>query len=221
VTDTVESIGESEPTNGRGAASVAGGEKPIPAEENAVTGLPEPTAAADVSGRDLSLQLSEVERRILTAFEEKLAFDTVKEKQLDRLHDELQRYRSDLVTKAIRPVFQSVIRLHDDLGKVLDALAREEPSQVTPERLLKLLRSFHDDVELALNNNGVSSVRTETEIFDPRRQRVLRTVETTDASQVGKLAGRLRPGFEYEGNLIEKERVAVYAMPSTKTVFKA
>jgi len=176
---------------------------------------------ADVSGRELSRQILSVETRLLHAFEEKLAFDAVKEKQLDRLHEELQRHRSDLVAKAIRPVFQSVIRLHDDLGKVLEALAREDPALLTADRLLKLLSGFRDDVELALNNNGVSSFRSETEMFDPRKQRVLRTVDTTDESQVGRLAARLRPGFEYEDNILEKERVAVFALAPSKATSKS
>lgn len=169
------------------------------------------TAAGSDSGAVVVL-LKEMEGRILDAFEQKLAFDAVKEKQLDRLHDELQGYRADLVARAVRPVFQSLIRLHDDLSKVLEALDREDRANLSPDRLLDLLRGFRDDVELALNHNGVESYREDVQIFDPRRQRALRTVRTTDQTQVGTIAAQVRPGFQLGETILEKERVAVYAM---------
>jgi molecular chaperone GrpE len=165
----------------------------------------------------LRAQLSEMEARILGAFQEKLAFDATKEKQIDRMHDELQRYRSDLVAKATRPVLNSLVRLHDDMGKVLDALAAERPEKLSAEQLLKLLHGFRDDVELALNNSGVTSFRGVCDVFDPKRQRVMRTIETEDQAQVGRLAERVRVGFEDETGIIEKERVAVYVISRPKT----
>jgi molecular chaperone GrpE len=161
--------------------------------------------------------LANMERRILEAFEQKLAFDETKEKQIDRLHGELQGYRTDLVGRTVKPVLLSLIRLHDDFGKVLDALDREDPAKLTSERLLKLLKGFRDDVELALNHNGVQAFTVETEIFDPRRQRALRAVETTEQGQVGHLAARLRPGFEQGEAILERERVAVFALKQPKT----
>lgn len=45
----------------------------------------------------LSELLSNMERRLLDAFNQKLAFDNFKEKQIDRLHEELQAYKADLL----------------------------------------------------------------------------------------------------------------------------
>lgn len=149
---------------------------------------------------------------LLRAIEDRLALDRFRETQIDKLHMELQTYKADLVSKAIQPVLKSLIRLHDDMGKVLEALEKEEPAQLTPERALHLLDGFREDVELALHHNGVIAFRTEDDTFDPRRQRVLRTVQTDDPDTVGRLAARLRPGFEQGETVLEKERVAVYVI---------
>lgn len=173
----------------------------------------DPVAAGAVrpeAPHDLAALVLDLEKNILDAFERKIAFDATKEKQIDRLHAELQGHRSDLVGRAIRPVFESVIRLHDDFGKVLDALEAEDPAKVTAQRLLSLLKGFHDDVELALEHNGVAAFRSEDTKFNPQRQRVARTVKTADASLVGQVAARIRPGFSNGDTLIERERVAVY-----------
>ena len=41
---------------------------------------------------------------MLDAFDQKLAFDNFKEKQIDRLHEEMQGYKNDLLLKAARPL---------------------------------------------------------------------------------------------------------------------
>lgn len=168
------------------------------------------TEATTGKGMDIQEQLATLERNVLNAFESKIAFDLTKEKQIDRLHAELQGHRSDLVGRAIRPVFQSLVRLYDDFDKVLEALQAEDQAKLTAERLLGLLKGFRDDVELALEHNGVTAFRTDEEKFDPIRQRVARTIKTADESLIGLIAARVRPGFEGGGAIIERERVAVY-----------
>lgn len=156
--------------------------------------------------------------RIEGALESKHALDCFREAQVDRLHAELQDHRNDLVGKAVRPVFRSMIRLHDDVGKVLDALGRDEPEALSAERMLGLLRGFRDDVETALDQHGVTTFRLPTEEFDPRRQTVARTIETDEPARVGHIAGRVNPGFESGDAVLQKERVAVYvAMRSSAT----
>jgi len=49
---------------------------------------------------------------LLDAFNQKLAFDNFKEKQIDRLHEELQAYKSDLLLKATQPLIAAMIKLH-------------------------------------------------------------------------------------------------------------
>lgn len=147
--------------------------------------------------------------RVMNLLDEKHALDRFREAQIDRLHGELQGYKSDLVGRAVRPVLMSLVRLHDDLSKMIDLLAAEDPGRLTPERLAKLLEEFREDVELALDRNGVTSVRTAVSTFDSRRHKIVLTIETPDPEQVGQIAASLRPGFEHGGTLIEKERVVV------------
>jgi molecular chaperone GrpE (heat shock protein) len=169
---------------------------------------PAPVAASsDLLGQGIE--------RLLRAWDEREARDRFREKQIDRLHDELQGYKADLISKATRPALQSLIRLHDDVAKVSEALQREEPAKLTPERFMKILDGFKDDVLIALEQNGVAAFQDPDDKFNPLRQKALKTVPGEPES-LGRIAQRNRPGFERGDAVLEKERVTVYAASAPK-----
>jgi molecular chaperone GrpE (heat shock protein) len=149
---------------------------------------------------------------LLQEFRDKLALDQFKEDQIARLHEELQAYKADFIQKTAREILQGLIRLHDDLGKTAVSLRQKPVEELTPERFFQQFAGFQDDIELLLGQHGVERVEAEGEAFDPRRQTALRTVATEDLNRVGRVAERLRPGFEQGQVLLQKERVAVYVL---------
>ena len=147
---------------------------------------------------------------ILKAFDAKLAYDASKQVQVDRLHEELQQHRSDLVTRAARPLVRGMVRLHDDIGKLVSALRAKSADELSPERFFSLLEGLQEDVEIVLGQNGIATFREPSGPFDPRRQRVLRKVTTCEEELAGAVAESLRPGFEQGTEILEKERVATF-----------
>jgi hypothetical protein len=85
---------------------------------------------------DLSALLSNLEARLLDAFNQKLAFDNFKEKQIDRLHEELQGYKSDLLLKAAQPLIAAMIKLRADAGRLIIGISQEDPTKLTAERII-------------------------------------------------------------------------------------
>ncbi len=147
---------------------------------------------------------------ILQEIRETAAVDRFREGQVDRLHAELQTYKNDLVSKQARLLIQGIVRLHDDLGRSVAALRQKPAEELTPETLFRQLADFQDDVELLLGQHGVERFEAPGEEFDPRRQTVARTVPTDDPGCAGRIAERVRPGFEQGEKILQKERVAVW-----------
>jgi hypothetical protein len=79
--------------------------------------------------------LSHLEARLLDAFNQ-LAFDNFKEKQIDRLHEELQGYKSDLLLKAAQPLIAAMIKLRADAGRLIIGISQEDPTKLTAERII-------------------------------------------------------------------------------------
>jgi molecular chaperone GrpE len=184
--------------------------------------IPEPAVSTNGSeGSGLSTALERLETSItaglgdlLREVHEKAALDRFREEQIDRLHAELQAYKNDLVSKTARQLLQGLVRLHDDLARSVAVLRQKPPEELTPETLFRQLADFQDDIELLLGQHGVERFAEIGETFDPHRQTVARTVPTDDPGQVGRIADRVRPGFEQGETLLQKERVAVYIAPN-------
>lgn len=115
--------------------------------------------------------MAEVQR----SFQDKLAYDRAKDQQISRLHDELQEHKLDLLGRAKRPQLRGMIRLHDDLGKVVAFLRRKPDEDLTAERLFQVLEDFREDLEMLLGQNGVETFQTPGESFDP-----IKTAPTTE-----------------------------------------
>ena len=168
------------------------------------------TNPADTSLARLEARIEAGIAEVLAEFRGKLAYDATKQEQVDRLHAELQGHRADLVGKAVKPLLLGLVRLHDDVGKVLGALREKPEADLTPALLLRHIAEIQDDVALLLGQHGAETFTVMGDAFDPRRQTAARMVPTDDAARVGGVAARVRPGFEIGDAVLQKERVAVY-----------
>lgn len=192
----------------------APGERPS-GEDGVIAPAPPPAHDALIEGiRRLEEHVTAQTGRLMQAFSEKLAFDGFKEEQIARLHAELQQHREGLLERTTRPLLNAVIRVHDNLGKVVSSLRTRPPEEITPERTFRVLDGFREDLELLLSQHGVESFDPHDDVFDPRIHTVLRTVPTDDPSRIGRIAERVRPGFSLGDALLQKARVAVFTAQS-------
>ena len=175
---------------------------------------PDPATALAGTLRSLTSSLEDSVARIFHELHSRHTADRFKEGQIDRLHQELQAYKSDAAERPVRQLLLGVVRLHDDLGKATAALRQRPSEELTPEVFFRHFDDLRDDIELLLGQHGVEPFEAPGDCFDPHRQTALRTVTTPDATLTGQIAGRLRPGFQQGDRLLQKERVAVYVAPA-------
>jgi molecular chaperone GrpE len=169
------------------------------------------TGEAD-SLADLSAMLSNLQERLLDAFDQKLAFDAFKERQIDRLHEEVQGYKSDLLLKAARPLIAAMIMLHADIGRLISGISREDPTKLTVERIIGFFDGFRDEIIDLLAAQGVEVFHAarDDDRFDAWRQSSVGVVETSDPELVGRIAEIVQPGFEQGSTVLSKEKVKIY-----------
>jgi molecular chaperone GrpE len=184
---------------------------PAPGSPAAPSPAPDPRLETLVARLDgLAEGLGKRLDALHASFEREVRAEATRERVVDRLHAELQEYKQDLLLSALRPVFIDLIQLHDDVGKLRDAIAGDVP--LDPARARSMLDDVQQGLEDVLYRQGVEPFQVEGTAFDPRQQRAVATVETDDPSLGKTLAARLRKGFRAGEKVIRPEVVSVHAL---------
>jgi len=138
-------------------------------------------------------------------FQSKIKYDEQKEKTITKLHDELQVYKRDLYKKMLLPIINDLIHFTNRSEKDLDFL-KDAPA----DKLLERLHYFLDDVRDVLDRQGVEAFKLESDEFDPKKQKILKTIETDDPSLDKKIANHRLFGYEWEDKIVKHEGVDIY-----------
>ncbi len=165
-----------------------------------------PCTRLEAAVRSLARETEELR----TAVETGQARERFLERQIDKLHAEVQAHKTGLLQKLQRPYVMGLVQLHDGLGRVAEHLNAVPDKVYSADEAAALLTGFQEDVELLLEQNAVRMFREPGEIFVPARQTSLQTVPTQDPADIGRIARKVRPGFETEETVVRKELVCVY-----------
>ncbi|MDA8019821.1 MAG: nucleotide exchange factor GrpE [Thermoanaerobaculia bacterium] len=210
-------VNSEEPPDAANPAPDAPAIEPRDAKEPPAAADPSDTSSASDALEGVLRSLDERLSALASSFDTKLAIDEHKNRQIDALHRDLQEHKQDLLARALRPILAGLVRLYDDLGRAADGV-QERAEDLIPSEAAQFLREFREDVEILLDENGVLVFSEPVERFDPQRQTARKTLDTDDPERVGQIARRVRPGFERDGLVLQKERVDVYAArPITAT----
>lgn len=184
-----------------------------PILQQSLQGVEEP---ATLFGKleDIQNQLA----KLTDDFETKFQYDQHKEKIIDNLHAELQKYKGDLLGKLLQPLLLDVISVIDDFYKQINFYQTQDLTAVSPEKLMKLLESFPTDLENLLYRQGVEPFYHQENTFNPARQRVVKSIPTEEPTLDKTVAQIIRVGYEWEGKVLRREMVKVYVYQPRKSI---
>lgn len=154
--------------------------------------------------------LQEQLNSLQTEFQSKLKYDQHKDKIIDNLHSQLQEYKDNLIKKLLQPMIMDVIHTIDDFNKLISHYQQQEPSHIDSQKLIKLMESVPDELEHLLYRQGVEIFNESETVFNPSRQKVVKTVPTSESAKDKTIAQSVRKGYEWEGQVLRKEMVEVY-----------
>ena len=138
-------------------------------------------------------------------FDEKIAIDAHKAELFNRMYDELAAYKKDLYSKIMKPFIMETISLLDDYERIIERM-----DTFDEEKLKKYIQGVPDDLQNLLSNNGVERFEDDSEKFNPKTQRAVRTEQTEDSALDNTIAERIRQGYYWNGIILKPEMVKIY-----------
>lgn len=155
------------------------------------------TAMDDISNKLESLE---------SLFKKRLSYDEGKEKILDKLHAELQDYKSDVYFKLTRPIFHDIAVVLDDIRKmkICGDLGSKSETESFMETVTESLLCLLDKYEVLPFSSEVNSK------FDAVKQRIVGTKSTDNDLLVGLIAESVFAGLMQKDQLVFPEKVVIY-----------
>lgn len=167
--------------------------------------------AGDGTLHDKVLRVQEGVDKLLERFDEKLLHDEARTNEIKRLNTELAKHQPDARWNTARPFVEQMIRHLDGIQRFVQTY--EGRRDTTAKEFVEALEWLHEDIELSLEEHGVTSYRPEAgkDPFDGRRHSVVGDpVPTTDPSLSRVIERCVRPGFERASKVVARAAVRIY-----------
>lgn len=136
---------------------------------------------------------------------QRLQYDDVKEKVIDRQHAELSALREGLQRDLMRPLLYDIAQTLDDMRKAKAAYAEQDAQQV-----VDAIDDIEEMLVYLLEKNDVEQVTSAEGDPFTSKQRMLKTVPTQDVDKGKTIAASVAPGYMWGEEPLFKEKVQVY-----------
>ena len=175
-------------------------------------------------------ELSDKIDSISKCYEEKIKYDEGKQTTINRQYSELQSIREGIPYSYLKSIIKDIILTMTDLRRMTRSFKNklEKGEELSIDHVIDTYASYEDDLLDILEKNGVDTYSYESNTYEPRKQKAVKIIDTSDESLNKAVAERLMDGFiktEYRQvedsntkelkvvsveNIIEKEHVNVY-----------
>ncbi len=190
-------------------------EKEMELEKERVSGEKEPTQESVLYEESDIKNIKEdiaciygVMRRLEKKFEAEILDSQNKAEAVKSIYKELNEYKAGLVEKALKNVLYDIIDMREMMFSKVKFVREKEGKDMIP---LEEFESYADDIGDILEKHEVTIYKGETGVENTAvRQKIVRKVETADASMVKKVAESLSYGYEYNGKIIYPEKISIY-----------
>ncbi|MCC8162014.1 MAG: nucleotide exchange factor GrpE [Lachnospiraceae bacterium] len=148
-------------------------------------------------------------------FEQRLRTDEYKNRLFDQLYGDLKEYQNDVVASVTTPMLMEII-------SILDRMKKQSPSPDPddyPGAYAALLRNWNnavEDLEDLLYAQDTEPYSEEGDVPDTKRQKIVKTVATSDRSLDNQIAQHLSGGYVKNNRIIKFERVSIYKYQEEK-----
>lgn len=176
----------------------------------------EETSKSEANIEEILEKVNQSIQEVKEEFVSKVKYDGHKDKIIDELHEELQGYKDDIIHKLLRPVITDIIYTIDNNNKTVQALRQKDVSEIDPKKLIGIIEGQSEDLEDILYRQGVEEFTYVMPEFDPKKQKIIKTVETAEREKDRTVARSLKKGYMFENRVIRHELVEVYVYKEKK-----
>ncbi|MCD4656503.1 MAG: nucleotide exchange factor GrpE [Planctomycetes bacterium] len=144
--------------------------------------------------------------KLTESFNKRFLNDKAKDQAFDKLYESMQEYKDDFLVNAKKPIFLDLIRLNDDIQKMLS----QENNGSSEEETDNKLELISDLVIEILYRNDIDVISEAPKIFDRNFQKSVKRVITDSKEKDREVVEILKIGFIHGSQIVRPQEVSVY-----------
>lgn len=140
----------------------------------------------------------------------KLEYDTVKEKAFDKLYEEMkeQKEQAALFDKAVEPLLRDLLLLYDNMKQFESSLVNQQ--DLSKEKILQNFKYIVDDLIETLYRQDVIPMNEDLSTsFNSKIHRAIKTEFTDKVSEDYGILKILRNGFKWREKILRPQEVMI------------
>lgn len=145
-------------------------------------------------------------------FEQKIQNDEWKNQKYDEMHNRMLKYQDDMLLKTIDPLLKSIILLSDGIKKDMKFFSKTEDNA----DLCDVLCGIVEQIDSILFEYDIEPMDSEPDIVNPKTQKIIKTIETTEEEKNNQVAEILTTGYMRNDKVYRMERVNIYKYTKTE-----
>ena len=141
------------------------------------------------------------------AFNKRFLEDKTKDKAFNKLYDSLKDYKDNFLLKAQKPLFTDMIRMYDDINKMMKKGGRNsEELGFVCEMIIEILY-----------RNDITIIKDAPAKFDSTIQKAVKRIDTENQVEDRKVSEVVRDGFMWSDIVLRPQEVVVFRFKGDKS----
>lgn len=146
-------------------------------------------------------------QEIKGVIQNRLEYDAVKEKVIDKINDELKFYRDGFIFKSQKSIFIDLMLLYDSLERILISVAIE--GGFSREKLVEHLEIFKEELLELLYRRDITPFDEHPEVLNYKLHKTVKTIPTDEESENNKVDKIIKIGFRLNDKILRPEEVII------------
>ena len=140
----------------------------------------------------------------------RLEYDTVKEKAFDKLYEEMRRQKeaSNLLDRAVKPLLSDLLLLYDSMKKFESPLINNQ-SLNNEEALQNFKFILEELMEILYRQEVIPIEKNLSEVFNSKFHKATKTENTKNKDEDFKITSIVRRGFTWRDKVLRPQEVVI------------
>jgi molecular chaperone GrpE (heat shock protein) len=151
---------------------------------------------------------------IKVTIQNRLEYDSVKEKAIDKINDELKFYKDGFIFQSQKSIYIDLMLFYDSIERIIDSIING--NTFTKENIIGQIELLKEELLEIFYRRDITPYDEHPEVLNYKLHKTVKTVPTDLETENNKIYKIIKIGFRLKDNIIRPEEVIIKKYDKTR-----